>query len=874
MLWARLAARVLLLKAVFDIYFTSPIVDGVDRVEPAPWLARRVVLVVIDGLRADVLDIVAPDSRFCRQHRPVVPFFDFLAARGVRGISHTRVPTESRPGHVALMAGIYEDVSAVTRGWKANPVPFDTVANASRHVLALGSPDIIPMFARDLPHARFETYSADLQDFSGNTTVLDEWVLHRLQHLLGDEQVHAEISGPGAFVLLHLLAVDTVGHAARPCSSAYRAAVEHAAEVARQAYDLFNSAFPDNSTAFVLTSDHGMSHRGSHGGGDESETRTPLLAVGPGLAHQDALVSVNQGDLAPLLAVLLGTAPPVHSTGILPHAMLDLSEREIARRLVVNAQQMLALFRRKETLRRERDFLFSAYVPDSHPGHTVDMICQRAQNLFSIARHRHAINEAKECMHACLAGMQCYDRAHRPRLTAVVVLGYFGFMLLSSGNKKAQSATFRHGAIATTLCGIALAWLLLAQQSPWSYYLHYGFALVVWARLILFHDLSHILKVIATHVKALTVSLVTLSLLAISFSFRPAAPLALIAASLPHWPLIRTVFLPTAVLAALTLLPPGLDWRLTLPGLASWLVILALVFSSIVPFTSISYSPSPTLSSPPSFLPPLVIISTTMVVAFLSDTLILADQSQSLALATMCFILSLAPLFLLRYQQHNPHPADTTPASPPSNVQRLKANSSIDRAATRTRWLTLALLPAMLLLSVSFEAVAYCIICIAIDCIITALKRTQSLSSSSSTWPHDVTLALAVLAGTFTAFFALGNVSSISSFDVISVLRFGTVFAPAAMATLIVVKICIPIFAVLLHAARMPNENWFTFACLGCDALSLFFLFQVRDEGSWKDIGLSIASVAIVSLLHLLLLLFHHFSLWCLAAPAPRPHTL
>jgi phosphatidylinositol glycan class N len=86
--------------------------------------AKRVIVFSSDGGRADRFFEVDSEGK------PRAPFLVGKAVdKGTWGVSHTRVPTESRPGHVSMLAGIYEDMSAVTKGWQHNPVEFDSVIN-------------------------------------------------------------------------------------------------------------------------------------------------------------------------------------------------------------------------------------------------------------------------------------------------------------------------------------------------------------------------------------------------------------------------------------------------------------------------------------------------------------------------------------------------------------------------------------------------------------------------------------------------------------------------------------------------------------------------------------------------------------------------
>ncbi|KAF7247143.1 GPI ethanolamine phosphate transferase 1 [Paragonimus skrjabini miyazakii] len=161
-----------LFYSIFVVYYTSPLVHGSV---PIPLnttpLATHLVFMITDGMRADKLFGSKMEN---------APFIkDLLLNQGAWGLSHTRVPTESRPGHIAMLGGFYEDVASVTKGWQANAVEFDSLLNRSQRAWAWGTHEVVEAFGLGTSnHVQVKSSPSELSDLAKhNLTDIDRWTV-------------------------------------------------------------------------------------------------------------------------------------------------------------------------------------------------------------------------------------------------------------------------------------------------------------------------------------------------------------------------------------------------------------------------------------------------------------------------------------------------------------------------------------------------------------------------------------------------------------------------------------------------------------------------------------------------------------------------
>ncbi|KAF9363165.1 Glycosyl phosphatidyl inositol anchor synthesis [Mortierella sp. NVP85] len=525
--------------SIFDIYFTSPLVHGMGqhRVD-APPPAKRLVLFVADGLRADKLYQFHPDPE-TNELVTKAPFLrHIIESEGSWGVSHTRVPTESRPGHVAIIAGFYEDVSAVTKGWQMNPVNFDSVFNQSEHTWSFGSPDILPMFAHGASDPdRIDTimYPPEHEDFgAGDGSVLDTWVFEKFTLLLEssktDKELYKKLHSEKIVFFLHLLGLDTNGHSHLPTSEFYlnniRIVDDGIKKVTEQLREFYGD---DGKTAYVFTADHGMNNRGGHGDGHPDNTRTPIIAWGAGVegpnkvnpqGHDEFSADwrldeysrndVRQADIAPLMASLIGINYPVNSVGELPLPYLKASESFRAASTFTNTLQILEQYHVKQELKRRTEILFRPF-PGLTGDHSPEAVKAQVQALIDAGKFKEAEEECALVRDLCLEGLRYLQTYDWLFLRSVVSAGYLGWILFSLNftiRTFVSTNNSRQGVLGSTrtpkskkstnvpqespalnaLSVVVFAFfaiILTIKQSPPLYYAYVAFPVYFWNRVLL-----------------------------------------------------------------------------------------------------------------------------------------------------------------------------------------------------------------------------------------------------------------------------------------------------------------------------------------------------------------------------------------------------
>ncbi|KAJ4291868.1 Glycosyl phosphatidyl inositol anchor synthesis [Kalmusia sp. IMI 367209] len=519
--------------SIFSIYFVSPIVHGMREhsVENQEAPAKKVGA-LRDGLRADKAFQSFPDpspskrgSEEAKVPRPLAPFLrSRVLEHGTFGVSHTRVPTESRPGHVALIAGLYEDVSAVMTGWKLNPVNFDSVFNRSRHTWSWGSPDILPMFEQGAVPGRVyaDTYSAEAEDNSKDAWVLDTWVFDKVRALFAEAKTNAtldaELRKEKNVFFLHLLGLDTTGHSHRPYSWQYLHNIQIVDQGVQEITNLIEEFYDDGKTAFVFTADHGMSDWGSHGDGHPDNTRTPLIAWGSGVAapvviksgtahgHEDGYSSdwgmdhiqrhdVAQADVAALMAYLVGLAFPTNSVGELPLSYLDTDPKSKAQALLANAKEILEMYHVKEDVKKSSELRYQPFAGLGDETHSVEYRVSQIQKAIDSGDADDAIRQSNELIQLGIQGLRYLQTYDWLFLRTLVTAGYLGWIVFAITtvidlhvlHGKSEAVRTTSSMIVFSSILVLLYAVLLKQQSPWIYYAYAFFPVMfweeVWARL-------------------------------------------------------------------------------------------------------------------------------------------------------------------------------------------------------------------------------------------------------------------------------------------------------------------------------------------------------------------------------------------------------
>jgi hypothetical protein len=299
--------------------YQSPLsVARIPPVEQTPAQTQRVVVVVVGGLN------------YATAYSAAMPNLGTLLEAGAAAPLTSRPPTYPQPAWSTLLTGVWPDLNnapVLDAGTTARrPLVLDhlfAAAHAAGLQTALaGLKGQKPLL---LPGAVDASFYADGQD-----AVSDGQVAQAALEFIADPKPN--------LVLVYFSQVGAAGRAEGVDSAAYTGAARQVDGHLRQIARLVNLS----AAVLIVTSDHGILKDGQLGGSETDLTRLPFVMIGQNVIPGD-YSSINQVDLAPTVATLLGTRLPTAAQGRPLYEMLRLDEATLTAGQLQAATQRVSL---------------------------------------------------------------------------------------------------------------------------------------------------------------------------------------------------------------------------------------------------------------------------------------------------------------------------------------------------------------------------------------------------------------------------------------------------------------------------------------------------------------------------------------------------
>ncbi len=285
------------------------------------FLTHQVVIVLIDALRYDT-----------SINSQVMPFLNKLRNEGASAQMHSQPPSYSEPGYTTILTGAWPDINdgpAVNLDYENIPTFIQDDIFSAVHRLGLRTAisgyywfeKLVPQTAVD---ASFYT--------SGEDAAADRDVVTAARPMISDNY---------QLVLIHLDQVDYAGHyQGGPLDPRWNAAAKRADNELQQIV----SALDLKLSTVIVLSDHGQINRGGHGGPEPVTLLEPFVMAGAGVLPGSFYPNMEQVDVAPTIAALLGTNIPASAEGLVRADMLNLSPEYRARIQTAEIAQKKLLF--------------------------------------------------------------------------------------------------------------------------------------------------------------------------------------------------------------------------------------------------------------------------------------------------------------------------------------------------------------------------------------------------------------------------------------------------------------------------------------------------------------------------------------------------